>query len=143
MARLEHFMGGAMRYILLFYIPGMGIIGFILLLFWVGRFLDKDRPGSKLIQFGGRQLERAPFLNTLYSGMRDLIRSISMAGQRGKDGKQVVLVPLINDIQVMGIVTSGNVPVVDAASAGEAVRPCTFHSVINWAGSPSTSPPVC
>ncbi|MDR3556791.1 MAG: DUF502 domain-containing protein [Syntrophobacteraceae bacterium] len=119
-AGLEHFLGGAMRYILPFYIPGMGILGFILLLFLVGRFLDKDRPGSKLIQFGGRQLERAPFLNTPYSGIRDLIRSVSMAGQRGKDAKQVVLVPLKDDIQVMGIVTSEDVPAVYGAFAGEA-----------------------
>jgi uncharacterized membrane protein len=115
LARLEAYMGGALKLILPFYIPGMGILGFILLLYLVGRFMDKGRPGAKLIEFGGQQLERAPFINTLYAGIRDLIRSISMAGQRGKNAKQVVLVSLGNDVQIIGFVTSEDIPAVNAA----------------------------
>lgn len=121
LATLEHLMGGVLKHILPAYIPGMGILCSILLLYLIGRFMDKGRPGSKLIQFGGRQMERTPFVKTLYSGVRDVIRSISMAGQREQNAKQVVLVTLGNNVQLLGFITAEEVPSVNAACEDDTV----------------------
>ncbi len=107
---LEHLTGSILRLILPGYIPGMGIIGSIILLYFIGRYMDKGHSGYKVTQFVGRQVERVPFMKTMYKGTRDLIRSISMAGQREEHAKQVVLVTLREDVHLIGFITAESIP---------------------------------
>lgn len=120
LAIVERLMGRALKHVFPLYFPGMGLICAILLLYLTGRFMDKDRPGSKLTGFAGRQMEKTPYLKTLYSGIRDLMRSISMLGERGRNAKQVVLVTLGN-VRILGLVTANEVPSVNAACADDTI----------------------
>lgn len=121
LVRIERVMGGAVRHVLPFlYFPGMGIVFTILLLYLAGRFMDKDRPGSTLIRFAGRQMEKTPYVKTLYTGVRDIIRSVSMLGERGQDAKQVVLVSL-GEAKILGLVTAEEVPSIHAACEDDTI----------------------
>ncbi|MGC8493870.1 MAG: DUF502 domain-containing protein [Syntrophobacteraceae bacterium] len=117
LVRIERLMGGAVKYVLPFlYFPGMGIVFTIVVLYLAGRFMDKDRPGFDLTRFAGRQMEKTPYVKTVFTGVRDIIRSLSMLGERGQDAKQVVLVSLGGDARILGLVTAEEVPSIHAAS---------------------------
>lgn len=118
---VERFMGGVLKHVLPFYFPGLGILCSILVLFLTGRFMDIDRPGSKLIGFASRQMEKTPYVKTLYVGVRDLIRAISMFGERGQTAKQVVLVTVGNETRVLGLVTAEDIPSVNAACGDDTI----------------------
>lgn len=101
----EHFFGAVVKLVIPdgWYIPGLGIamaIGFVLL---VGAFL-RAWLVDQVLRLGDRLLERIPLVQTIYTGVRDLMRFLSNSREQSKV-RQAVLVQIQDDIHVIGFVT--------------------------------------
>lgn len=85
------------------YFPGLGIlcaIGFVLV---IGLVIQQWIV-SQLVSLGEEMLKRIPLVNTVYSGIRDIMDFISQTNRRS-DLQRVVLVELKPGWQVIGFVT--------------------------------------
>jgi uncharacterized membrane protein len=84
------------------YIPGVGFVVIIVLIFLLGLMLNSLILGGLFRRIEDR-LMTVPLFNTVYSPLRDLMKLFSKKGQ--SDLKAVVLVELGNGIQAIGLVT--------------------------------------
>lgn len=85
------------------YVPGMGILLGIVVVFLVGAFL-KAWIFRRLVERGEQALLNTPVVKTIYTGLRDLLDFVSNARERG-DLKRVVAIELQPDVRVIGFVT--------------------------------------
>lgn len=85
------------------YIPGIGVVMGIALVFLVGVFINAWLV-SGLLSLGERLLERIPLVKTLYSGLRDVSRFLSRS-RSDSDLKHVVSVEVQPDVHLIGFVT--------------------------------------
>jgi uncharacterized membrane protein len=106
-ATAEALIGGIFALILPdpLYIPGMGIIGGILLLYALGLLMEKSGIMREISGFAGRQLERIPLVKTVYSSIQDLTDFISMAREDKDRDRKAVLATVGENLQLIGFIT--------------------------------------
>ncbi len=88
------------------YVPGMGILLSVIVVFLVGAFL-KAWAFTWLFQQGENLVENIPVVKTIYTGIRDLLDFLSHARSRG-DLKRVVSVEIQPGVRLIGFVTDDN-----------------------------------
>lgn len=99
---VENFLGGAIRAALPeTYIPGLGFLLTILLIFALGLMLNNLVIGAFLHQLENRLLA-VPLVKAVYSPLRDLMNLFSKSGQR--ELKATVLVD-VGGMKALGLVT--------------------------------------
>jgi uncharacterized membrane protein len=85
-----------------FYIPGLGVIATIFLIFIFGLVLN-NFVMSELMERAEKKLKSIPFFKAIYSPLRDLMNLFSKSGASGM--KSVVLVEINEGIKIIGVVT--------------------------------------
>ena len=98
----EQVMGGALRWMLpnAFYFPGLGMIGGIVVVFFVG-LLMKAIFIRQLFALGEKILYQLPLIKTIYRIMRDLFDFFSPK----KEGFGQVVIVNLNDMEMIGFIT--------------------------------------
>lgn len=87
-----------------FYVPGLGILLLIGLTFVAGLVIDLYFFNS-IVSLFDKLIARIPLVKTLYSGIRDFMRYISMASRAG-DMSQVVMVKVGGNLRLIGFITN-------------------------------------
>jgi len=90
------------------YWPGMGLIAGLIILLIVGAMVNALAIQA-FTKIGGGLVEKIPLVKTLYRSVRDLMQFFSIAKER-KDLKQVVVVSVTADIQLLGFITRDGGP---------------------------------
>lgn len=85
------------------YFPGLGIVCAIGFVLGIGLVIQQWFV-SRLVSLGEEMLKRIPLVNTVYSGIRDIMDFISQSNRRS-DLQRVVLVEIKPGWQVIGFVT--------------------------------------
>lgn len=85
-----------------YYLPGMGLVAGLVLLFFVGLVVNAWIV-QRLLQVGERLLEKIPLIKSVYGALRDFMNYFSASGQR-RDLKQVVMISL-GETRLLGFVT--------------------------------------
>lgn len=121
-AIVDSFLGDSLRQVLPFYIPGLGFLLTIVLIFVLGLLLNNLITGGIFLKLEQR-LMKVPFIKAIYSPLRDLMNLFSKGG--GPAGLQkVVFVDMgENGIRAMGLVTResfSDIPAIEA-NAGDRV----------------------
>lgn len=114
----ETVLGGFIRVLLPsnFYLPGMGLVVSLLLIFLVGVLMQAIF-FRELIKWLEEQLERIPLIKTVYSAVKDLTGFFSRAGSNQKRFGQVVQVQMPGTpIRMLGFVTLEDLDSVGLAS---------------------------
>ncbi len=86
------------------YIPGMGLVFVLILIFIVG-FILNAWIARRLFSFGEKLLGKIPLIKTIYSSVKDITNMFSQS--RGDIGK-VVTVDIGNNRKLVGFVTRDN-----------------------------------
>lgn len=104
---VDNFLGSVIRAMLPrnFYVPGLGILLTIVLIFILGLLLNNLITGTFLHNLEKR-LTEVPFIKAIYSPLRDLMNMFSKSD--GKDLKSVVLVEITPEHSMLGLVTRDN-----------------------------------
>lgn len=119
-AIVDSFLGDSLRQVLPIYIPGLGFLLTVILIFLLGLFLNNLITGG-LFQKLEQKLTQVPFIKAVYSPLRDLMNLFSNGG--GPSGLKKVVLVEINDsgVRALGLVTRENfkdLPAIDANSEG-------------------------
>ncbi len=85
-----------------YYIPGMGLVAGLVLLFFFGLAVNAWIV-QRVLRLGEQILERIPLIKSIYGAIRDFMEYFSTTEQR-RDMKQVVMVSL-GGVQLLGFVT--------------------------------------
>lgn len=85
-----------------FYIPGLGVIATLVLIFFFGLLLN-NFVMSELMESAEKKLKSIPFFKAIYSPLRDLMNLFSKSGSSGM--KSVVLVEISQGTKILGVVT--------------------------------------
>jgi uncharacterized membrane protein len=103
----ESTVGGLFRLVLTdrAYVPGMGIVGGVLLLYAIGLIMGRKGIIGDIVDFGERQVERIPLVKSIYSGIRNLTRFLAMAREAKGDQRRVVMVTPAKGVRLVGFVT--------------------------------------
>lgn len=103
----ENMLGNVLRSLLpeTAYIPGLGFILALVLIFFFGLLLN-NLITSSIWSNAEKRLMSVPLIKAVYSPLRDLMNLFSTSGQ--KDLKSVVLVDMKNGAKVLGLVTRDN-----------------------------------
>jgi uncharacterized membrane protein len=101
---MENLVGELLKLILpeAFYIPGLGVIASIALIFSFGLLLN-NFVMSELVEATEQKLKSIPFFKAIYSPLRDLMNLFSK--NHNQNMKNVVLVNLGNNLKIIGVVT--------------------------------------
>ena len=99
---VDNIFGNALRTLLPVYIPGLGFLLTILLIFLLGLLLNNLITGG-ILQSLQHRLTRVPFIKAIYSPLRDLMNLFSKGSEKGL--KTVVLVQMAEGVKVLGLVT--------------------------------------
>lgn len=100
---LENLLGSFLRLLLPTYIPGLGLVLTLVLIYMFGLLLNNYITGRILMSLEER-LTRVPFLKAIYSPLRDLMNLFSQ--KEPKEMGKVVLVKIGDSgIRMLGIVT--------------------------------------
>ena len=91
---LQYFLGNR-------YVPGMGILFAIIVLFLIGAVLNTWLM-DKLVKYWERLLKRIPLIKTLYFKIQDVFRFLTMSSEQDSD--KVVKVEF-NGTELIGLVT--------------------------------------
>jgi uncharacterized membrane protein len=103
---LENVLGSILRSILPTYIPGLGLLFTLVLIFIFGLLLNNFLTGRALLALEARLVE-IPFVKVIYSPLRDLMNLFQK--RDSKELQSVVLVSVGNTgAKVMGVVTREN-----------------------------------
>lgn len=84
------------------YIPGLGFVGALLLIFLLGLVLN-NLVLQEIVSRIEKKLKEVPFIKAIYSPLRDLMNLFSKSSEQSL--KSVVLVNLGNGTKMMGLVT--------------------------------------
>ncbi|KYG70267.1 hypothetical protein AZI85_14075 [Bdellovibrio bacteriovorus] len=106
-AIVDSFLGDALRQVLPIYIPGLGFLLTVLLIFLLGLMLNNLLAGGIFSKMEQR-LTQVPFIKAIYSPLRDLMNLFSKGG--GPGGLQKVVLVDLGDtgIRALGLVTREN-----------------------------------
>ena len=85
----EGFLGDLLKKHIEFYIPGLGIVTLILLIFFTG-VLTTNFLGKKLVQIWEYFLKQVPIVRNIYSTIKSIIDTVSLQGN--KQFNRVVLI---------------------------------------------------
>jgi uncharacterized membrane protein len=85
-----------------FYIPGLGVIATLVLIFIFGLLLS-NFVMRELMESIERKLKSVPFFKAIYAPLRDLMNLFSKSGASAM--KSVVLVEISAGIKILGVVT--------------------------------------
>lgn len=100
---VDNLFGNALRSVLPIYIPGLGFLVTIILIFMLG-FLLNNLITAGVLQSLERKFTRVPFIKAIYSPLRDVMNLFNK--DSAKDLKTVVLVKLgEGGTQAMGLIT--------------------------------------
>lgn len=100
---VENFLGGVLRQVMPTYIPGLGFLLTLVLIFAFGLMLNNFIISS-ILSGVEKKLKTIPFVKAVYSPLSDLMNLFSKKGGQGL--KSVVLVDIgQNGIQMLGLVT--------------------------------------
>ncbi|HPI40468.1 MAG TPA: DUF502 domain-containing protein [Pseudobdellovibrionaceae bacterium] len=100
---VDNLLGAALRAVLPIYIPGLGFLLTILIIFLLGLLLNNLIAAGFLASIE-RRLTQVPFIKAIYSPLKDLMNLFSKGG--GPEGlKSVVLVNLPSGGKALGVVT--------------------------------------
>ncbi len=86
---LDGFVGGTLREYLPHYIPGLGIIVLLLLIFAVG-LLTANYLGQRLVAWGEEIMEHLPIVRSIYSTIKSMVNMVSTSGK--ENFRRVVLI---------------------------------------------------
>lgn len=86
---LDGFVGGTLREHLPHYIPGLGIIVLLLLIFTVG-LLTANYLGQRLVAWGEKIMQRLPIVRGVYSTIKSMVNMVSTDEKEGF--RRVVLI---------------------------------------------------
>jgi len=86
---LDGFVGGTLRAYLPHYIPGLGIIVLLLLIFTVG-LLTANYLGQRLVAWGEEIMEHLPIVRSVYSTIKSMVSMVSAGGK--ENFRRVVLI---------------------------------------------------
>jgi len=103
-----------------YYLPGMGLIAGVLLLFFVGLMVNAW-VFKRVLGLGEHLLERIPLIKTIYGALRDFMDYFSPSEEQ-EELKKVVMVS-INNIQLIGFITGeiGELPGINTSDDKVAV----------------------
>lgn len=112
---VDSFLGDSLRQILPIYIPGLGFLLTVLLIFLLGLLLN-NLITNGIFQKLEQKLTQVPLIKAVYSPLRDLMNLFSKGG--GPSGLQKVVFVDMGDtgIRAMGLVTRENfkdIPAID------------------------------
>lgn len=100
---VDNLLGNALRQLLPVYIPGLGFILTIIIIFLFGLLLNNFIT-AQVLQRLEKRFNAVPFVKAIYSPLKDLMNLFQKGGPKGMKG--VVLVDIGDTgIQAMGIVT--------------------------------------
>ena len=100
---LENLLGSFLRLLLPTYIPGLGLLLTLVLIYMFGLLLNNYLTGRILMSLEDR-LTRVPFLKAVYSPLRDLMNLFSQKDPK-EMGKVVLVTIGTTGIRMLGIVT--------------------------------------
>jgi uncharacterized membrane protein len=98
---LENLLGSVLRQVIPIYIPGLGLLLTLVLIFLFGLLLNNFLTARLLGTFESALIQ-VPFIRTIYSPLKDLM---NLFDRKGQQAQSVVLVSLFDGMQVMGVVT--------------------------------------
>ncbi len=117
---LEGFLGNFLKGIAIYYIPGMGIITLVVLIFLVG-VLTTNFIGKKVMSLWERAMNKVPLVRSIYTVFKHIVDTLSMQGK--EQFNRVVLIEFPKDgVYSIGFVTG--------VARGE-VQNLTKETVIN------------
>jgi uncharacterized membrane protein len=99
---VDSLFGSALSELLPVYIPGLGFLMTIVLIFILG-FLLNNLITAGLLQSLERKLTQVPFIKAIYSPLRDLMNLFNKSGTG--DLKTAALVELSDGVKALGLVT--------------------------------------
>lgn len=100
---LEGFLGNFLKGIAKYYIPGMGIITLVILIFLVG-VLTTNFIGKKVMSLWDRALNRVPLVSGIYTVFKHIVDTLSMQGK--EHFNRVVIIEFPRDgVYALGFVT--------------------------------------
>lgn len=103
---LENLLGSILRTLLPEYIPGLGLLLTLVLIFLFGLLLNNFLT-VRLLYYFESKLIQVPFIKAIYSPLRDLMNLFDRKG--GRDLQSVVLVKIGDTgAQAMGVITREN-----------------------------------
>ncbi|WP_413557735.1 DUF502 domain-containing protein [Bdellovibrio sp. HCB209] len=102
---VDSILGDALRQVMPMYIPGLGFLLTILLIFFLG-FLLNNLIAAGIFSKFEQKMTQVPLIKAVYSPLRDLMNMFSKSGGPGGAMQTVVLVDIAgNGIRAMGLVT--------------------------------------
>ena len=100
---LDGFLGNFLRGIGKFYIPGMGIITLVVLIFLVG-VLTTNFIGRKVMSLWERAMNRVPLVRSIYTVFKHIVDTLSLQGK--EHFNRVVIIEFPRDgVYALGFVT--------------------------------------
>ena len=100
---LEGFLGNFLKGIAIYYIPGMGIITLVVLIFLVG-VLTTNFIGKKVMNLWDRALNRVPLVSGIYTVFKHIVDTLSLQGK--EHFNRVVVIEFPRDgVYALGFVT--------------------------------------
>ena len=100
---LEGFLGNTLNGIGKFYIPGMGIITLVILIFLVG-VLTTNFIGRKVMSLWERAMNRVPLVRSIYTVFKHIVDTLSLQGK--EHFNRVVIIEFPRDgVYALGFVT--------------------------------------
>lgn len=101
---LENLLGGLLSRLLPTYVPGLGLLMILIVIFLFGLLLNNFITAKFLTDFE-RRLSEVPFIKAIYPPLRDLMNLFSKGNGNGM--KSVVLVDM-GPVKAMGLITREN-----------------------------------
>lgn len=89
-----------------FYVPGMGLIAGVIILYFIGLAVDAWVV-KRMLRVGDRLLERIPLVKSIYGALRDFMEYFA-SHKKHRGMKQVVMVSIAEDMRLLGFVTREN-----------------------------------
>jgi uncharacterized membrane protein len=117
---MELLVGGLLKFFFLgsIYVPGMGIVVGLGILFMAGILMERSGLIQKLYGLVDRLLERIPLVKSLYGALRDLMQFFS-SDDGGKKMDKVVLVTFSEHFRLIGFATGRTLDLISETPAGE------------------------
>lgn len=124
---VETLFGGLIQIILpdWMYFKGMGILAAPILLYFIGRAVERKQIGHRLAELLESWIERVPVVKTIYSSARDLMQFLSLS-KEGKEGAQQVVLVKQGDAELIGFVTGEETEHLGEATEGAEDRIAVF-----------------
>lgn len=117
---LDILVGGMIKSIFNYHVPGIGFVSGLLLILIVG-FIASNIIGKRLIDYGDNILQRLPLARGIYSSARQIIDAFTVQGQNAFQ-KVVLLEYPRKGLYVLGFVTGSSKGEIQEKTQGETVN---------------------